>query len=251
MDSPEEIQETVIQHWVNRAQNAEARFGNPIVCMCGSSRFKQTWLSEGYRLSREGYIVLYLALSTYHGQDPDPIIKRAMDNLHLQKIKLADWVYVLDVNGYIGESTRKEIEYAESLGRSIKYLSKEFPGYIEPTDKLEAEYAALYEAMQGLTEACGRLFKNGEPDTGQYTAYLEKLKKAKDALHYNLSPGLLRRLKSYKEAFHAADAVIHYLDDLWEGKWSEDRERTYPAARKKLGEKAGAIFRLERGNGDA
>lgn len=47
--------------------------------------------------------------------------KRKLDELHLRKIDMADIVYVINPNGYIGESTKREIEYAESLGKQIRY----------------------------------------------------------------------------------------------------------------------------------
>jgi hypothetical protein len=49
-------------------------------------------------------------------------IKRGLDELHLRKIDLADEILVLNVGGYIGDSTRREIEYAQSKGKRIRYL---------------------------------------------------------------------------------------------------------------------------------
>lgn len=97
-----------------------------VVCLCGSTRFKQTWLDEDKRLTHEGVIVL-----TVGDMDPnhqgtsiplDPEAKKRLDDLHKRKIDLADEVLVLNVGGYIGESTRSEIEYASAIGKPIKYL---------------------------------------------------------------------------------------------------------------------------------
>lgn len=57
--------------------------------------------------------------------DHDSPEKTALDELHKRKIDLADYVYVIDVNGYIGESTRSEIEYATRHGIPIRYLSEQ------------------------------------------------------------------------------------------------------------------------------
>jgi len=54
-----------------------------------------------------------------------PEQKIALDKLHFQKIHLADEILVLDVGGYIGESTRNEIAHATKLGRKVRYLSQE------------------------------------------------------------------------------------------------------------------------------
>lgn len=149
-----------LPYWIRRAQDAEARFTAPIVCMCGSSRFKRAWLSEGARLSGEGNIVLYMVLWDYsERQDPDYETKCRYDELHKRKIDLCDWVWVLDVGGYIGDSTRSEIEYAEKLGKPVRYLSKEYPGYQEPPDPLKQAQAALTEAEAreaGLRDALKR-----------------------------------------------------------------------------------------------
>jgi cell division protein FtsB len=48
--------------------------------------------------------------------------KEKLDELHKRKIDLADEIYVLNVNGYVGSSTRSEIEYAQKLNKPIRYL---------------------------------------------------------------------------------------------------------------------------------
>ena len=77
------------------------------------------------RLSLEGKIVLSVEIVTYkESDDPqraNPAQKRALDELHMRKIDLADRVHVLNVNGYIGESTRKEIEYAWHNAKLVTY----------------------------------------------------------------------------------------------------------------------------------
>lgn len=140
-----------------------ARFTAPIVCICGSTRFKQSWITENARLTREGNIVLAVGLWGHHErQYPDEKTKAMLDDLHKRKIDLCDWVWVLDVGGYIGDSTRSEIEYAERLGRPVRYLSQEFPGYEEPVDplrervgELEADLKVAYEVF--ATEHHGHL----------------------------------------------------------------------------------------------
>lgn len=99
-----------------------------IVVLCGSTRFKEAFWDAGKRLAYEGKIVL-----TVSDLDPRPEardvnvpidagLKARLDWLHKRKIDLADRVLVLNVGGYIGESTRSEIEYASAKGRPIDYL---------------------------------------------------------------------------------------------------------------------------------
>lgn len=119
------------------------RFTVPVVCMCGSTRFKRAWISENARLTGEGNIVLSVGLWGHHERkEPDTETKTRLDVLHLRKIDLCDWVWVLDIGGYIGESTCKEIEYAVGIGKPIRYLSVELPGYEEPIDEVAQDLDA-------------------------------------------------------------------------------------------------------------
>lgn len=71
-----------------------------------------------------GYIVLSVGL--FKGDPEWGTSKIALDELHKRKIDLADEVYVIDVENYIGESTRSEIEYAEKQGKPIYYRSQDY-----------------------------------------------------------------------------------------------------------------------------
>lgn len=101
-----------------------------IVCLCGSSRFYDAFQQANYELTMKGEIVLSIGFYPHakaehgHGEGVghDSVEKVALDELHKRKIDLADYVYVLNVGGYVGDSTRSEIEYAESRRRPVKYL---------------------------------------------------------------------------------------------------------------------------------
>ena len=135
----------------------KARFTAPIVCLCGSTRFKRTFRHMTARLSLDGYIVLGVALWN-HGERVELTEeqKRHLDNLHKRKIDLCDEVYVLDVGGYVGESTRSEIECADRIGRPVRYLSDELPGYREPADDAESIAALLSRPVGSIREAVMR-----------------------------------------------------------------------------------------------
>lgn len=99
-----------------------------IVCLCGSTRFYQAFQEVNYRLTMSGVIVLSVGFYPHnpqvHGETVGctPEQKKVLDELHFRKIDLADEVHVLNVGGYIGESTRNEIEYATKLNKPISYL---------------------------------------------------------------------------------------------------------------------------------
>ena len=99
-----------------------------VVCLCGSTRFMETFFEVGWDFTLKGYIVLSVGVckhAEHHGAEAlgEDVVRR-LDELHLRKIDLADEVFVLNVNGYIGESTGKEIEYAKKTGKPISYLEE-------------------------------------------------------------------------------------------------------------------------------
>ena len=97
------------------------------VCLCGSTRFTQAFRDANLRETLEGNIVLSVGCDTKSDDAMEftPQLKEMLDDLHKRKIDMADEILVLNVGGYIGESTKSEIEYAKSLYRKIRYLEGE------------------------------------------------------------------------------------------------------------------------------
>ncbi|MFE7934316.1 hypothetical protein ACFU6S_37505 [Streptomyces sp. NPDC057456] len=99
----------------------------PIVVLCGSTRFWDAFIEAALYETVAGRIVLAPGcnLKTPHPLWDDAAradrLKRVLDDLHLRKIDLADDVLIVNPGGYIGESTRREIAYARSLGKPIRY----------------------------------------------------------------------------------------------------------------------------------
>jgi len=99
-----------------------------IVCLCGSTRFKEAFLFAQRQFTRQGVIVLTIGEFGHADQTgvmDDPKLKARLDELHLRKIDLADFVYVLNIGGYIGDSTRREIAYARQHNKSVKFQEGE------------------------------------------------------------------------------------------------------------------------------
>lgn len=105
----------------------------PIVCLCGSTRFSQAFHEANLRETLEGRIVLSIGCDFKSDTDLllagelTPEDKGRLDELHLHKIDLADEVLILNVGGYTGQSTRREIAYAQELGKPIRWLEEEPP----------------------------------------------------------------------------------------------------------------------------
>lgn len=96
-----------------------------IICLCGSTRFKEEYREMSKKFEIEGKIVLSVGFFG-HADDVDMTKeeKRKVDALHKRKIKLADRIHVINVDGYVGESTRSEIAYAVKLGKPVTFLEK-------------------------------------------------------------------------------------------------------------------------------
>lgn len=103
-----------------------------IVCLCGSTRFMEAFQDANLRETLAGNIVLSVGTNTRSDADltrqnyfADPSIKERLDALHFRKIELADEVLVINVGGYVGESTANEIAHATQLRKPIRYLESE------------------------------------------------------------------------------------------------------------------------------
>ena len=99
-----------------------------VVTLCGSTRFMDAFFEQGWRLTLEGVIVLSVGVckhAEHHGGEAlgGDVCER-LDELHWRKIDLSDEILVLNVGGYIGESTRAEIEYATRTGKPVRYLEE-------------------------------------------------------------------------------------------------------------------------------
>ena len=96
-----------------------------IITLCGSTRFKDEFISEQKRLTLEGNIVISVGLFGHAGDEEvwDSKTKIMLDDMHKRKIDLADEIFVINPGGYIGSSTRSEIEYAITTGKEVRYLA--------------------------------------------------------------------------------------------------------------------------------
>jgi hypothetical protein len=97
-----------------------------IITLCGSTRFKDEFISEQKRLTLEGNIVISVGLFGHSGDGEvwAEQIKDMLDDMHKRKIDLADEIFVINVGGYIGSSTRSEIEYAHKTHKPVVYLEE-------------------------------------------------------------------------------------------------------------------------------
>lgn len=96
----------------------------PVITLCGSTRFKDEFISAQKRLTLEGNIVISVGLFGHSGDDEvfTDNVKQMLDDMHKRKIDMADEIFVINKDGYIGSSTKSEIEYANATGKKVRYL---------------------------------------------------------------------------------------------------------------------------------
>ena len=93
------------------------------IALCGSIKFKDEFMRVQEKLTLDGNIVLIPNFfNNIKKEDIDEKTKKMLDEMHKQKIDMSDEIYVINVGGYIGESTKNEIEYAKAEGKKIDYL---------------------------------------------------------------------------------------------------------------------------------
>ncbi len=99
----------------------------PVITLCGSTRFKEKFLEVQKRLTLSGNIVISVGLFGHSGDDEvwTEGMKEMLDDMHKRKIDMADGIFVINVGGYVGQSTRSEIEYALKNGKTVEYLESE------------------------------------------------------------------------------------------------------------------------------
>ena len=98
----------------------------PVITLCGSTKFKEDFIRIQRELTLKGYVVISVGLFGHADGEYQTVlteeVKEMLDDMHLQKIDMAEAIYVVNPGGYIGSSTRKEIEYAKSKGKEILFL---------------------------------------------------------------------------------------------------------------------------------
>lgn len=94
-----------------------------IITLCGSIKFKDEFIKIQEKLTLDGNIVLTPNFfNNIKKENIDEKTKKMLDEMHKQKIDMSDKIYVINARGYIGESTKSEIEYAKGKGKKISYL---------------------------------------------------------------------------------------------------------------------------------
>lgn len=172
-----EQEDSIMYATLQAEQRGIIMVGNyPIVTLCGSTRFKEAFLEAQKRLTLEGYIVISVGLFGHSGdsevwegmaENTRTRTKEMLDDMHRRKIDMADEIYVINVDDYIGESTRGEIAYAREHGKIVRYLEPHIEqnrtaiagdgdGYTSRlatgTINIDSDYAEAEEALRQMIQ---------------------------------------------------------------------------------------------------
>ena len=102
-----------------------------VITLCGSTRFKDEFMKAQKDLTLAGNIVINVGLFGHSGDhevwenlDEGTLTKtkEMLDDMHIRKFDMGDEIFVINVGGYIGSSTKSEIEYAKTTGKAVRYL---------------------------------------------------------------------------------------------------------------------------------
>lgn len=93
-----------------------------VITLCGSTRFKEDFERINKELTLAGHIVISVGCFGHAGDNITDEQKIMLDDIHKRKIDMADAIFVINKNGYIGSSTKSEIEYARSHNKPIEYM---------------------------------------------------------------------------------------------------------------------------------
>lgn len=94
-----------------------------VITLCGSTKFEKEFMEVQRDLTLKGNIVLSVGFFSHCSSiDIDTKTKEMLDDMYKRKIDMADEIFVINVGGYIGKSTRSEIEYARSTSKKVSYL---------------------------------------------------------------------------------------------------------------------------------
>jgi hypothetical protein len=97
-----------------------------IITLCGSTKFKDQFYEAQKRLTLDGNIVISVGLFGHSGDNEawSEGTKEMLDDMHKRKIDMADEIFVINVGGYIGSSTKSEIEYARITAKPVFFLEE-------------------------------------------------------------------------------------------------------------------------------
>lgn len=160
-----------------------------VVTLCGSTRFRREFEEANKRLTLAGNIVISVGLfghsgdeEVWEGMDEDTLTqtKLMLDDMHKRKVDMADEIFVVNVGGYVGASTRSEIAYARAHHKAVRYLEPRTPVLDSFGLATPADLDALWDLYADVCEQSKHDAYSPQWELGAYptkddlVAYLEQ-----------------------------------------------------------------------------
>lgn len=95
-----------------------------VITLCGSTRFKEDFERVNRELTLAGHIVISVGCFGHAGDTFTDEEKVMLDDIHKRKIDMADAIYVINKDGYIGSSTKSEIQYAVEHNKEVMFMEQ-------------------------------------------------------------------------------------------------------------------------------
>lgn len=176
----------------------------PVITLCGSTRFKEAFMRAQKELTLNGNIVISVGLFGHSGDNEvwTEGTKTMLDDMHKRKIDMADEIFVINVGGYIGSSTRSEIDYAAAHGKRIRYLEGQTVFFWHEYE----ENGCFSNWYDSPFELGGEKFRHAE----QFIM-ARKAKLFGDEVHYRK----IMAAEKPDECKHLGRQVSGYDDNIW------------------------------------
>ena len=135
-----------------------------VITLCGSTKFKDQFFEVQKKLTLAGNIVISVGLFGHSGDGEvwTDNTKEMLDDMHKRKIDMADEIFVINVDGYIGDSTASEIKYAIATGKPVKFYNNqnawfdEIGGYHDGRVGWNPNSVHCGECARRTCKGCGR-----------------------------------------------------------------------------------------------
>lgn len=187
----------------------------PIVTLCGCTRFKNEFMNAQKELTLKGYIVISVGLFGHAGDEEvwesmdegaKTETKMMLDSMHKEKIRMADEIFVINPNGYIGESAWSEICYARMIGREIRFIE---PVDVSVIDAMVEEHIRKAEKL-AWRQLDSILHSDGYYNLDDYVHFTYKRKEIVDPwisleAHYDGTPW-----PNHSDPNHAVNPFKYY-----------------------------------------
>lgn len=181
-----------------------------VITLCGSTRFRAEYERVQKELTLQGNIVISVGLFGHSGDDEvwKDGVKEMLDEMHLAKIDMADEIFVINPGGYVGQSTSREIAYAQSRGKTVKSLCPLEPPYEPRARRVTPDF------ITELKE--GEVFVFGSNKEGMHGGGAARIAYKEFGARWGEGVGMTGRCYAIPTMDGSLDIIRKHVDDFTE-----------------------------------